>query len=174
MAKRFGRNQKRKMRNEMLALQQQLDIEQNGRIRAALRAQGAEKLLCDIRETVGQHCILFPAKVIPCNSEDLLNRRFVLPPQRSVRMAEWVSLADEGRHEQFNPVVMDSLIVNIEQNAEYWRHNVHVYMQSGKEWVYSISAQTILALPKYARREFALRIAHEIVEYIGKADAGRG
>lgn len=158
MARRFGRNRRRKMREQLAALDQALQM----LLRYATEELGtARKIINDARRIAGRASILFPAQTIEVDHD--------LHPGDKFRVAtfEPFRLQDVGpgavRAEQIAQTrSLPQLISSI--NLDKMRQHVHYHVEyADRRVAYAVDERTLYLLPKDLRqREMTETIAAQL------------
>lgn len=171
MSKRFGRNQRRRMREELAATQAQAEkiqtlamMQEEHANRMAEEVADIRALLHEFADRVGRHAIA--ADIPPPYESDFLERRgnFRMEVERQMpSLTEYLRMRD-GRATTAAIQVEVMSMLDVEAVASVMRHEMHCRVNFDDHAIgYAISAT---ALRNMTAREIERRIAPEIARLL--------
>jgi hypothetical protein len=149
MARRFGRNRRRKMREQLAALDQALQMDRE-LLRYATQELGtARKIINDARRIAGRASILFPAETIEVDHDLHPGDKFRVATFEPFRLQDFgagAAQAEQIAQTQSLPQLISSI------NLDKLRQHVHYHVEyADRRVAYAVDERTLYLLPKDLR-----------------------
>lgn len=174
MARRFGRNRRRKMREQLAALDQALQMDRE-LLRYATEELGtARKIINDARSIAGRASVLFPAQRFTrdCDLHEGDSFRVqTFEPFRLQDAGASAVLAEQRAQTQTLPQLLSSI------DMDRFRQCVHYRVEyANRRVAYAVDERTLYLLPKYQRQqavtqEIAAQLAAELLRALPHANS---
>lgn len=167
MSKRFGRNQRRRARERIAALEQASQIDRELLKHVNKRRSELEKEINDAKRIVGRMSVLFEPEA----------RRLDGPARSPMHMFTHSAAMDEGQaffHNQSQTVPLPVMLSMVNRDGLDMAIHCKVMFGDG-QWGYAISEEAVLATPKDVLVErICQQLALTIGEQLAEIKPGRG